>query len=313
MPTVGSLSDLVGDKIPNDHARQVHSRYYLREVLTAPDAPDLMVDLGCGDGSSYGVAKGFRPDITWVGVDILQSDPTLQLKDRRVVLYDGVKLPFRDNSVPMIYSNQVFEHVRYPELLLREIKRVLEPGGVFVGSTSQLEPYHAWSLWNYTIYGFRVIVDDAGLVLDEVRPGIDGISLVQRQWFGRKPEFGKWFTVSPLNIEIDQVASARRTKPDARTTNLRKLQFAGHFSFRVRKPGAEPRFRPAVVAKADYEPPQPIIPMAELGAPVPSAAPRVVMAVKMPPTSRQIMQRRVRRVVRWARKQARRAPIPGSR
>ena len=67
---------------------------------------------------------------------------------------------------------------------------MLTPGGLFVGSTSQLEPYHAWSLWNYTIYGFQTIVEDAGLTLEEVRPGIDGIALVQRHWFGRKKEQG---------------------------------------------------------------------------------------------------------------------------
>lgn len=240
---MATLWQLVGEHIPNDHSRQVHSQYYLEEELRAPDAPSLVVDLGCGNGASAPLARKFKPDVRWVGIDILQSENARGITDEQVVLYDGVRLPFADASLPLIYSNQVLEHVRHPEPLLREIRRVLRPGGVFIGSTSQLEPYHAWSLWNYTIYGFKVIVEDAGLELEEVRPGIDGIALVRRQWFGRRPEHGAWFQKSPLNEEIDGwgVDTSRR----ANQINLRKLQFCGQFSFRVSKPGGSPRIRPA--------------------------------------------------------------------
>lgn len=228
------LWKVIGDRVPDDHARQVHSQYYLKEALTSTDVPDLIVDLGCGDGSSARYARRIRPDVRWVGLDITESTYARNVTAEQVVLYDGVQLPFSDDSLPLIYSNQVFEHVRHPEPLLREIERVLRPGGTFIGSTSQLEPYHAWSLWNYTIYGFHVLVEDAGLVLEELRPGIDGIALIQRQYFGSRPEHNQWFRRSPLNSEIDEwgVAESRGTA----AINLRKLQFCGQFCFRVRKP-----------------------------------------------------------------------------
>ena len=103
------------------------------------------------------------------------------------------------------------------------------PNGIFIGSTSQLEPYHAWSLWSYTVYGFRVIVEDAGLALREVRPGIDGIALIQRQWNGRRPEDSQWFQKSPLNSKVDDWGAATGRKPAL--INARKLQFCGQFSF----------------------------------------------------------------------------------
>ena len=239
---MASLWQLISEHIPNDHSRQVHSQYYLEEELTAPDAPSLVVDLGCGKGASAPLARKFQPDVRWVGVDIVQSDYARGIAGEQVLFYDGVNLPFADNSLPLIYSNQVFEHVRHPEPLLREIRRVLQPGGVFIGSTSQLEPYHSWSLWNYTIYGFKVLVEDAGMELAEVRPGIDGIALVQRQWFGRRPELSAWFRRSPLNAEIDQWGKATSRRPAL--VNLRKLQFCGQFSFLVQKPGGPPRERP---------------------------------------------------------------------
>ncbi|MBF9133826.1 class I SAM-dependent methyltransferase [Plantactinospora sp. S1510] len=238
---MATLWQLMAEHIPDDHSRQVHSQYYLEEELTGPDSPPLVVDLGCGNGASALLARKWRSDVQWVGVDILQSDYAKGIEGEQVLFYDGVNLPFADNSIPLIYSNQVFEHVRHPEPLLREIARVLQPGGLFIGSTSQLEPYHAWSLWNYTIYGFKVLVSDAGMELTEVRPGIDGIALMHRQWFGRRPEHGSWFQRSPLNTEIDEWGVA--TKRRAALVNLRKLQFCGQFSFRVQKPGGPPRVR----------------------------------------------------------------------
>jgi SAM-dependent methyltransferase len=223
--------------IPADHARQVHSHYYIGQAMTGPDAPHVVLDLGCGDGASAELFRKWQPDVHWIGVDIEQSDAARAIGCESVVLYDGVNLPFPDNSLPLIYTNQVFEHVRYPESLLREIQRVLTPGGVFIGSTSQLEPYHSRSLWGgYTLYGWRTLCTDVGLVLEEARPSIDAIALITRQYEGALPHHNLWWQGSPLNAEID--AWAERTGADVATTNERKLQFCGQFAFRVRKPAA---------------------------------------------------------------------------
>jgi hypothetical protein len=57
--------------------------------------------------------------------------------------YDGVHIPLKEAAVDLVYSRQVFEHVRHPESLIGELHRVLKPGGLFVGSTSQLEPFYS--------------------------------------------------------------------------------------------------------------------------------------------------------------------------
>ena len=220
--------------IPTDHARQVHSHYYIEQAMTAPDAPSLVVDLGCGNGASTELFRRWQPDVEWIGVDIEQSDLARGISGEKVIFYDGVNLPFPDGSIPLIYTNQVFEHVRYPEPLLNEIRRVLTPGGVFIGSTSQLEPYHSWSMWGgYTIYGWRTLCTDSGLVLEEVRPSIDAMALIGRQYSGPPEGYNPWDS-SPLNEEIDKWAAD--TGADVLATNARKLQFCGQFAFRVRKP-----------------------------------------------------------------------------
>jgi SAM-dependent methyltransferase len=230
-----SLWQLVSSAIPADSSHQTSPFELVQEEMSRPDAPALVLDLGCGDGKSAAVFREAKPDVAWVGLDIAESELARKVRDEAVVLYDGVHMPFASGSVPLIYSQQVFEHVRHPEQVLAEIARVLTPGGLFLGSTSHLEPYHEYSLWNYTPYGFKVLVEAAGLQLRELRPGIDGVALITRTFEGRLPEHGRWWSgESPLNAEIERRAAAEGAS-HAKVNN-RKLGVCGQFCFRVYKP-----------------------------------------------------------------------------
>jgi SAM-dependent methyltransferase len=233
---MATLWELLKDCIPDDHARQVTSRYYLDEAMRSPGRPDRVVDLGCGRGTSAALFRRYDPQLRWLGVDIRDSPEARQRTPGGdpVLYYDGVRLPFRSDRVPLIYSHQVFEHVSHPRELLAEIGRVLSPGGLFIGSTSQFEPYHSYSLWNYTPYGFRVLVEEAGLALQQIRPSLDGIALIMRSYDDRAPEYSRyWSEESPLNNEIDTWARKSRRRPAL--VNLRKLTYCGQFAFRVTK------------------------------------------------------------------------------
>jgi SAM-dependent methyltransferase len=232
-----SLGTLIAPYIPNDHARQVRAQDYLERLMRSRPSPKVVMDLGCGRGDSVDRFRACAPDVDWVGVDIPLSQEVAQRQrtDARFVTYDGQTLPFGDATFDLVYSEQVLEHVRDPVLHLREIGRVLRPGGALIGSTSQLEPYHSRSYWNYTPFGFAELVAEAGLRLEELRPGIDGVTLVLRSYLGRPAGFLEWFKVdSPLNTLIDDWALETHRTPAQ--TNLRKLQYAGQFAFLIRRP-----------------------------------------------------------------------------
>lgn len=227
-----NLFDYLHDSLPRDHARQTRLAQMLQAHIDGGLSVDDILDFGCGEGKSLKLFEQLLPSAKWTGVDIEESPEVNQRKfsDERFVSYNGTELPFADNSFDFVYSHQVLEHVRHPEVVLKEIRRVLKAGGIFMGQTSQFEPYHSYSLWNFTIYGFKRIVEDAGFRLSELRPAVDGFTLMERTYRGRPPEFNKYaFEESPRNKEIEEKAVA--DGKSVSVVNYRKLMFAGQFSF----------------------------------------------------------------------------------
>ena len=236
------LKELLGDAVPHDHARQtLADRYIEREIGRRDGQPWRVLDLGCGTGSSVDVFRARDPDVEWVGLDVPAS-PEARFRtrtDARFETFDGVSMPFADGAFELVYCKQVLEHVRHPEPLLGEVRRVLVPGGWFAGSTSQLETYHSLSLWNYTPAGMAALLGQAGLRVVEFRPGIDGFTLIAWRLAGFHRCFHRWWgRESPLNRALN--ACGRVLHADVQTLNTTKLLFCGQFAFLAQRDGALP-------------------------------------------------------------------------
>lgn len=228
--------ELLRQCIPDDHSRQISSEYYLQRFLTDSHRFERVLDLGCGAGNSVDYFRKMSPGIRWVGLD-LEKSPEARARtrtDAEFRTFDGIRIPFESDEFDLVYCKQVLEHVRHPSALLKEVRRVLRSDGYFVGSTSHLEPYHSHSLWNYTPYGFRCLIEEAGLRLIEIRPGIDGLTLLLRRGLRVPRLFDPWFThESPLNLAISLLSTLMRRSPS--WSNAVKLLFCGHFCFLVGK------------------------------------------------------------------------------
>ncbi len=227
------LLEALGNAIPGDHSRQVLADHYI-PLLAATGRS--IVDLGCGAGDSIEQFRASRPDVDWLGVDLAWSPEVAgrTRRDARFETFDGVNLPVPDGSIDAIYCKQVLEHARDPATLLSDVARVLRPAGWLAGSTSQLEPYHSLSVWNFTPLGLRGLVEAAGMRLVEIRPGIDGLALIAQRGLGMPSFAARWWShQSPLNRAIAAAARVRRL--DARHANAIKLLFCGQFAFLAEK------------------------------------------------------------------------------
>jgi SAM-dependent methyltransferase len=221
------LLAVLGPAVPRSPARQALADDYIPRL-----AAGSVLDLGCGAGNSVEQFRNVNPDVRWVGVDVERSPEVASRRrtDAEFVTFDGVSLPFGDASFDAVYCKQVLEHVRAPAPLLAEVARVLRPGGLFAGSTSQLEPFHSYSTWNYTPYGLSLLLRDAGLSVVEMRPGIDSLALIVHRGLGMRAWTRRWWRVeSPLNRVAGAFGRARRLEPAQ--VNAIKLLLCGQFTF----------------------------------------------------------------------------------
>jgi SAM-dependent methyltransferase len=244
------MAAALGDAVPSDHASQTLAESYVDRAVGRVDGRAWSVlDLGCGLGDSVDLFRARDPEVDWVGLDIRGSREVLSRTraDARFEEFDGVHIPFEDDSFDLVYCKQVLEHVHRPGALITEVARVLAPHGSFAGSTSQLEPFHSQSTFNYTPSGLKSLLGDAGLELVELRPGIDSIALIARRLAPQgSPRVDRvwarwWGSRSPLNGLLDLYGTARGL--DAQALNATKLLFCGQFAFQARA-AAPHRARP---------------------------------------------------------------------
>lgn len=85
-------------------------------------------------------ARGFEV----LAIDLMHSD---YYPDRvfPVIDYDGRHIPFPDQSIDIIFSSNVLEHVEDLPQILEEFRRVLSPEGYCV----HLMPSVAWRAWTF--------------------------------------------------------------------------------------------------------------------------------------------------------------------
>lgn len=118
------------------------SSAFLSELMARLQPGAIVLDLGCGprDQQQPIESLGFR----YIGVDMDSAAADL--------LVDAHCLPFKDQMFDAVLSYAVLEHLRDPYVALREIVRVLKPGGIYLGTVSQGEPFHA-SYLHHTAWG----------------------------------------------------------------------------------------------------------------------------------------------------------------
>ncbi|MDD2706759.1 MAG: class I SAM-dependent methyltransferase [Verrucomicrobiae bacterium] len=125
-------------------------------LIPWPEVRDKRVlEIGCGMGlhaslHSAAGAKITTIDLTWRAVHTARRRFNLGNQRVNTLRTDGEKLPFRDNSFDRVWSWGVIHHSSNTAALVREIHRVLKPGGLF-----QFMVYHRHSVRYWIIGGVQ--------------------------------------------------------------------------------------------------------------------------------------------------------------
>lgn len=107
-------------------------RRTVRTLLKRYRAEEPMLDAGCGTGLNL---ASMPPGST--GIDLNPRNLALireRLPHQRAVEGDIEAMPFDDASFATVVCTEVLEHVPYPAKALGEMRRVLKPGGLLIGS-----------------------------------------------------------------------------------------------------------------------------------------------------------------------------------
>ena len=103
-------------------------------------------------GSSKGDHLEYFPNRTSLDIDPARNPD---------IVGDAEKLPFDDNSFGVIVCSEVFEHIPDTHQAVREMRRVLKPGGLLVLTTRFAFPVHdaPGDFWRFTPYGLEKMFD----------------------------------------------------------------------------------------------------------------------------------------------------------
>ncbi len=108
------------------------------EAWTAISPQAVVLDIGCGTGEFEKLVLNRHPNQQIVGVDISQK--MLEIARQKCQAYPNVvflagsalALPFSNRSFDVIVSASAFHYFDEPAAALKEMRRVLRPGGVLV-------------------------------------------------------------------------------------------------------------------------------------------------------------------------------------
>ena len=85
-----------------------------------------VLDIGCGRGG-YSL-KLFHEGADVVSLDII-SEYFQHHQKSQFILGNAVLLPFKSESFDFVFCSSLIEHVKTPNILIKEIKRVMKKGG----------------------------------------------------------------------------------------------------------------------------------------------------------------------------------------
>jgi len=155
----------------------------LRDSVKAltPYAAGTLLDVGVSEGPYIEL---FRPVVErYVGMDyppaLLDKQPALwtpqilaNVRYSVDVFGDGTRLPFRSGSFDTVLCTEVLEHLPDPDLCVREMARVVKPGGRLLVTVPFTQPLHELpsDFYRFTPGALEHLFERSGLAVEHIEP-----------------------------------------------------------------------------------------------------------------------------------------------
>jgi len=200
-------------------------------VPNLPPGGGLLIDLGAGE-------QVYRTLLSSTGFDYVSVDTSGTVD----ILADAHRLPFASSSAEVVVAISLLEHVYDPFVAMREVARVLRPGGTVLGSVALTEPFHMNSYFHHSHLGVAQVLEVAGLepvviALADDWPSIHAVA--EMGLFEGAPRVGARLVTWPLRLMGRAWWRARAVAGRAHSAGLdRDLLLTAGFRFVARRPVA---------------------------------------------------------------------------
>jgi 2-polyprenyl-3-methyl-5-hydroxy-6-metoxy-1,4-benzoquinol methylase len=145
-------TEITSEQITSDNP--IHQRLFKAYVVAKDFIQGDVLEVGCGEGR--GIAEMIDRAQTFTAVDKIQA-VIEELKGKYPKgEFISMNLPpltgLKENAYDVVVSFQVIEHIKNDELFLREINRVLKPGGTALITTPNRKMSLSRNPWHIREY-----------------------------------------------------------------------------------------------------------------------------------------------------------------
>lgn len=181
----------------------IRKEIYDRITKNAPLLSGSLLDIGCGQMPYKDYLLKANPAIErYIGLDFAQGKyADIKQPD---ITWDGQIIPLDSASIDCSIATEVLEHCHHPLTVLKEIRRVLKPDGVFFFTVPFIWPLHdtPHDHYRYTPFSLKQLLQEAGFEDIQINSmGGWGASLAQM--------IGLWLKRAPMTDGIRQQMSQK--------------------------------------------------------------------------------------------------------
>jgi len=137
------MSSILQTAERSSHLDPSENVIFQRHLIAYKEAAKLISGtvLEVGSGEGYGIIELASKADKYIAIDKYDSPIVDDLKEQNKVEFHKMNVPplrFDDNSVDYVVTFQVIEHIQDDEKFVKEIHRVLKPGGKLILTTPNI-------------------------------------------------------------------------------------------------------------------------------------------------------------------------------
>jgi 2-polyprenyl-3-methyl-5-hydroxy-6-metoxy-1,4-benzoquinol methylase len=195
-------TEITSENIASDNP--IHQRLFKAYVVAADYVSGDVLEVGCGEGRGVSILMEHARSFT--AVDKIQPVVEKLQKEYPSGTFISMNIPplsgIGDNMYDLVASFQVIEHIKEDELFLKEIHRVLKPGGIALLTTPNRKMSLSRNPWHVREYLPDELKNLASRIFASVElKGITGNDKVMSYYQENKKSVARFTRWDVLNLQ----------------------------------------------------------------------------------------------------------------